>query len=181
MAVPEGNCPVPQQDELGPDQPALADLYRMSEELFDTSDRKLNELADEMKAIKQRLAGLEQHARQPLLAIEADVPSVTKTHERTEGAAVAVQAKNGDSCSVNWVDPDPTSSASFGDDFTGPPALPCSRDDALVGNGAATPKSCLSPLEMRTPTVPGGSLPAGTTSTATRTTFDQPPLWFCPT
>ena len=53
MAVPEDNCPVPQQDGLGPDQPTLADLYRMIEELFDKSDRKLDVLADEMRVTKQ--------------------------------------------------------------------------------------------------------------------------------
>ena len=57
-----------------------------------------------------------------------------------------------------------------------PPALPC-RDD-LVENAAAAPKSCFPPLETRTPTVAGGLLPAGMTSTATRITFDQPPLRF---
>ena len=31
------------------------------------------------------------------------------------------------------------------------------------------------------PVVAGGLLPTGKTSTETRTTFDQPPLWFCPT
>ena len=70
---------------------------------------------------------------------------------------------------------------SFGDDSTGPPALPCSRDDALVDNGAEAPKSCLSLLNMRTPTAASDLLSAGTASTATRTTFDQLPLWFCPT
>ena len=35
----------------------------------------------------QRLASLEQNARQPRLAIEADVPADEKTRERTEGAA----------------------------------------------------------------------------------------------
>ena len=49
--VPEGNGPI-RHDELGPDQPTLADLYRIIEELFDKSDRKLDELADEMKATK---------------------------------------------------------------------------------------------------------------------------------
>ena len=34
---------------------------------------------------------------------------------------------------------------------------------------------------MRTPTTAGGLLPAGTTSIATRTTFDQPRRRFCPT
>ena len=28
-AVPEGNVPVPHQDEFGADQPTTADLYRM--------------------------------------------------------------------------------------------------------------------------------------------------------
>ena len=55
--------------------------------------------------------------------------------------------KHGDSCSANRVDPDPSSPTSFGDDFPGPPALPYSRDDALVDDGAAASKSCLSTLE----------------------------------
>ena len=59
------------------------------------------------------------------------MPSDIKTCERTEGAAVAVQAKHGDSCSANQVDPDPMCLTSFGGDSTGPPALLCSRDDAL--------------------------------------------------
>ena len=105
------------------------------------------------------------------------MPADKKTRERTEGAATAVQAKLRDSCSANQVDPDPMCLTSFGDDSIGPPALPCSRNDALVGNGAAAPKSCLSPLEMRTATAAGGLLPAGTTFTATRTTSDQPHLW----
>ena len=58
--------------------------------------------------------------------------------------------------------------------------LPC-RDDVLVDNDAAAPKSCLSPLEMRSSTAAGGLLPTGKTSTATRTTLDQPPVWFYPT
>ena len=32
-AVPEGNGPVPQHDEFGPDQPTLADIYRLFEEI----------------------------------------------------------------------------------------------------------------------------------------------------
>ena len=90
MAVPEGNYPVPQQDEFGPAQPTLADLYRMVEELFDKSDRKLDELADEMRTTKQRLAGLGRDSRKPRLNMEADVPSYIKTRERTEGAAATV-------------------------------------------------------------------------------------------
>ena len=109
------------------------------------------------------------------------MPSDTKTYECKEGAAAAVQAKHGDNYSANQVDPDPMCLASFGEDSSGPPALPCLRDDALVDNGAAALKSCLSPLGMRTPIAAGVLLPADTASTATRTTFDQPPLWFCPT
>ena len=38
-AIPEGNGPVPQNDEFEPDQPTLADIYRLFEEIF---DRQLN-------------------------------------------------------------------------------------------------------------------------------------------
>ena len=41
-----------------------------------------------------------------------------------------------------------------------PPALPC-RDDVLVENGAAAPKSCLPSLELRSPTAAGDLLPTG--------------------
>ena len=34
-AAPEGNGPVHQQEEFGPDQPTLADVYRLLEERFD--------------------------------------------------------------------------------------------------------------------------------------------------
>ena len=75
--------------------------------------------------------------------MKADVPSDNKAHERAEDA-VAVQAKHGDSCSVNQVDPGQISLTSFGDDSTEPSAFPCTSDDALVDNGAAAPKPCLS-------------------------------------
>ena len=70
---------------------------------------------------------------------------------------------------------------SFSDDFTEPPALSCSRDDALIDNGAAAPIPCLSPVKMRTRTATGGLLPAGKASTATRIIYYQPRLRFCPT
>ena len=53
------------------------------------------------------------------------------------------------------------------------PALPC-RNDVFVENGAAAPKSCLSHLEMRTPTAAGSS-------SATMTILHQLPLWLYPT
>ena len=180
-AVPESNGPVPQKEEFGSDQPTLADVYRMIEKLFDKSDRIMDEHADGMRETKQRLASLEHDARKPRLAMEADVLADKKTYERTEGAAAAVQAKHGDSCSAKRGQADLMSSTSSGDDFTGPLAHPCSRGDALVGNGAVAPNSCLSPLEMRRPTAAGGLLPAGKTSTATRIIFFQPCLRFCPT
>ena len=132
-----------------------------------------------MRGTRQRLAGLAHDAQQPRLAMEADGQADTKIRERTKGAATAVQAMHGDSCSANRVDPDPMCSTSFGDDCTGPPALSCSRENALVDNSAAAPNSCHLPLEMRTTTAAGGLLPTGKTSTATKTTFDHPILRLC--
>ena len=37
-AVPEGNDPVPQKEELGSGQPTLADIYRLCVERFDRMD-----------------------------------------------------------------------------------------------------------------------------------------------
>ena len=51
----------------------------------------------------------------------------------------------------------------------------------MVENGTAAPKSCISPLEMRTTTAASGLLPTGKISTATRTTFDYSTLWSCQT
>ena len=94
-AVPEGNGPVPQQEEFGSGQPTLADVYRMVKEVFGGWDRKLDEIAKGMRAMDQRAARLEQDARQPRLALEVDGPADTKTRERMEGAATAVQAMHG--------------------------------------------------------------------------------------
>ena len=129
----------------------------------------------------QRVPSLEQDARQPRLAMEADGSANTKTRNHTEGAATAVQAMRWDSCSTDWVDPDPMCSTSSGDGCTGPPAPPCSGENALVDNRAAAPKSCLPFLEMRSPSAVGGLLPAGDTSTATRTTFNKSYFRLCAT
>ena len=177
---PEGNCSVPPQEEFGSDQTTLKDVYLTIEELSNKSDRELDDLTENLKRENQCLASLEQDARQPSLAMDADVPADKKTRGRTEGATTALQATRGDIFSESQVNPDPKRSTHFGDDFAGLTALPHSGDDALVDNGAAAPKSCISPLEMRAPTVAGGLLPAGTISTATRTPFDQPPIWFFP-
>ena len=107
--------------------------------------------------------------------METDGPANTKTRERTEGAATAVQAMHGDSFSTCWIDPGPiTNSTSFGMTAE-PPALPC-RDDVVVEGDDAAPKSCLPSLEMRTTTAAGGLLPTGKTSTATETPFNEPLL-----
>ena len=135
----------------------------------------MEELIKMTRGTSQRVSSLEQNARQPRLTMEVDEQADTKTRERTESAATAVQAMHGDSCSANRVDPDPMCSTSFSDDCTGRPAPPCSGGNALVDNGAAAPKSCLPPLEMRT-TAAGGLLPTGETSTATKITFNQPLL-----
>ena len=72
-------------------------------------------------------------------------------------------------------DPGPkTNSTSFGVK-AGPPAPPC-RDDVQFENGAAAPKSCLPPLEMRTIIAARDLLPTGELSTATKTTLNKSPL-----
>ena len=126
-----------------------------------------------MRATDQREAGQEQDARQPRLAMESDRPANTKTRERTEGAATAVQAMRGNSCSVDRVDLDPMCSTRSGDDCTGPPAPPCSGENALVDNRAAASKSCLLSMEMHSPTAAGGLVPTGKTPTATKTTYNE--------
>ena len=106
--------------------------------------------------------------------MEADGPADTKTPERTEGAAKAVQANHGDSCTAQKVQDGTKTSTCFGVKAE-PPALPC-RDDVLVENGAAAPKLYLPPLEMRSSTAAGGSPLTDEASVAMRTTFNQPPL-----
>ena len=128
-----------------------------------------------MRATYQRSASLEQDDRQPRLAMEADVTADKKTRKRTEGAAAEDRVKHvGDSSFANQDDRGQICLSSFGMK-TEPPALP-RRDDALADRGAAVPKTCLSLMEMRTRTAAGGLLPAGIASTATMTTFHQPPL-----
>ena len=134
---------------------------------FDQLEKKLDEKVEEMRETDQRLASLEHDAGQPRLAMEADGQADTKTRERTEGAARAVQATHGDSCTANQAVPDSMCSTSFGVKVE-PPALPC-RDDVVVENGAAAPKLCISPLEMRTTTAACGLRPTGETFTATST------------
>ena len=125
----------------------------------------------------QRAASLEHDARQPRLATEADGPANTKIRGRTEGAATAVQAMRGDSFSARRIEPDPKTNSTSVSMMAKPPALPC-RDDVLVENGDASPKSCLPFLKMRSPSAAGGLIPTGEASTATEITFNKPPLQF---
>ena len=76
-AVPEGNGPVPQQEEFGSGEPTMADVYRMFKERFDRSDRyrysmrsqldqqvnKLEEMAEDWRSMDRRLTRLEHNAR----------------------------------------------------------------------------------------------------------------------
>ena len=103
--------------------------------------------------------------------MEADGPAIIKTHERTEGDTTTVQAMHGDSCTAQKVQDGPKTSTSFGVKAEAP-ALPC-RDDVLIEDGAAVPKSCLLSLEMRSPTAAGGLVPTGETSKATETTVNK--------
>ena len=106
--------------------------------------------------------------------MEADVKPDTKTHKRTKDAA-ADRARYLDESSYARVHPDPMYLASFDDDSTEPPVLPC-RDDALVDEGAEASKQCLLPVKMRTLTANGGLLPTGIASTTMMTTFLWPLL-----
>ena len=124
--------------------------------------------------MNQRVARLEQDVRQPRLTMETDGPADTKNRERTEGVAKAVQAKHGDSCATQRVQDGPKILTCFGV-MAEPPAPPF-RDNTVVENCAAAPKSCFSPFQMRTTSAVGGLLPNGKTSTATKTTFNKSPL-----
>ena len=110
-----------------------------------------------MRRLEQHLLSQEQDARQPRLALDADGPANTKTQERTDGAATAVQAMRGDSCTAEQkVQDGPKTSITFGVEAE-LPDLPC-REDVLVEDGVTAPESCLLSLEMCSPTAAGGLL-----------------------
>ena len=131
-------------------------------------DIRLNRIT---RLLEQLSEYLEHEARQPRLP---------KTRERTEGAATAVQAMQGDGFSARRVEPGPnTNSTSFGVKAE-TNALPC-RDDVVVESGGVASELCLPSLEMRSSAAAGGLVPSGEPSTATETSFNQPPLRFCST
>ena len=109
--------------------------------------------------------------------MKADVQTDTKTYKSLENAETD-QAKNGDSCSAQSVQAGPTSLTIFGMRAK-LSALP-RRDDVLVDKGAAVPKPCLSPAEMRTLKAAGGLRPAGKASRVTRTILYQSLLLVLP-
>ena len=98
----------------------------------------ISHFEEQTEILEKRLTRLEHGARQPCLAMEADGPANTKTQERTEGAATAVQAMRGDSCTTEQkVQDGPKTSITFGMEAE-PPDLPC-REDVLIEDGATTP------------------------------------------
>ena len=110
----------------------LEELRRVMSE---TMGKALEEFKEDMRRVNQRLASLEQNARQSRLAMKVYVTADKKACERTVGAAAAVQAKHGDSCSAKRVHAGPTSSTSLGMKAE-PPALP-RRDDVMVDMGSS--------------------------------------------
>ena len=131
-----------------------------------------------MRERDQHLTRLEHGVRQPRLAVEADGQASTKTRERTEGAATAVQAMRGDCFSACRVESGPTTNSTSLGMKADPPAIPC-RDDSVVECGSAAFKSCLPSMEMRPSTAAGGLVPTGDASKASETTLNEPPLRFC--
>ena len=111
-AVSEGNGPLPHHDEFESTQPTMADLYQVTIERFDRSDKEFDGLTEKMRDETQRFAGLQHEARQTRLATEADVEPDTKTRKRTEDDA-ADRVMNGGSSSARRVDDGPTSLTSF--------------------------------------------------------------------
>ena len=140
-------------------------------------NRRLKGITDEKRSIDQHETSLEQDAWQPRFAMEEDGRANTKTCERTEGAATAEQAIRGDNVSSRQVEPGTKTNSTSVGIMAEPPALPC-RDDSLVENSDASPKSCLPFLEIRSPSAAGGLLPTSEAFTATRTTLNKPPLRF---
>ena len=108
--------------------------------------------------------------------MEADGPANIKTQERTEGAATALQAMRGDSCTTaQRVQDGPMTNSTCFTSMAEAPFLPC-RDGVVVESGDAAPDSCLPSMGMRTTTTAGGLASTGEVSTATRTASNEPLL-----
>ena len=146
----------------------------------DRWNKKFDEISDQIRKMDQHVTRLEHGARQPRLAMEADGHADTKTRERTEGAATAVQTMRGDYFSVRRVEPGPNTNSTSSGVKAEPPALPC-RDDVVVESGIAASESCLPSMEMRSSTAADGLVPTGEASKASETNPNEPPLRFCST
>ena len=83
MVVPEGNGSVPQDAYVLLDKIILEELRQIMSEavdkVLDKSFGQKPENPEDMRATQQRSANLTQDARQPRLAMEADVTTYTKT------------------------------------------------------------------------------------------------------
>ena len=141
-------------------------------------DSHFDEISEETSKMDQHLTRLEHGARQPRLAVEADGQASNETRERTEGAAIAVQAMRGNCFSARRVEPGPTTNSTSIGAKADPPALPC-RDDSMVECGSAASELCFPSMEMRSSTAAGGLVPTGDASKASETTLNEPPLRFC--
>ena len=137
-AVPEGNGLIPQPEEYGSGQPTLTGAFRQIKLMMSHFEKQT-------KMLETRLTYLEHDARQPRLAMEADGPANTKTQERTEGAATAVQVMRGDSCTTEQKVQDRSKTSITIGVEAEPLDLSC-REDVLVEDGARAPKSCLPPI-----------------------------------
>ena len=121
-----------------------------------------------------------EDARQARLVMEADGPANTKTRERTESAAIAVQAMHADSFSANRVDPDSICSTSFGVKVEIPLSLAGMMWWSRTALRSPGRVSRLWRCAHQQP-APGGLLPTEKTSTVTSTTFGHFTLRFCQT
>ena len=185
-AVPEGNGPAPQKEEFESGQLTMGGVYRLlvlierfdrMDSYSDRLDKRMGEISAMMRTMDQHLTCLEHGARQPCLAIEADGRASTETRERTEGAAIAVQAMRGDYFSARRVEPGSTTNSTSIGVKADPPALPC-RDDSMVECGSAASELCFPSIEMRSSTAAGGLVLTGDASKTSETTLNEPPLRF---
>ena len=88
-------APSPRKKNLGLANSRWGIQLKTIDSFFDRMDERLDKTLDEiseMRKMDHHVTRLEHEARQPRLAMEADEPAdTTKTRERMEGAATAVQ------------------------------------------------------------------------------------------
>ena len=182
-AIPEGNDLIPQDAYvMVRGIKILEDFLRIMSEAMDKAfDKHFGQKPENLEDLRtndQRVASLKQDVWQPRLAMEADGLADTKTRERTEGAAAAVQAMHGDSFSANRVQTGqkttPTSLS-----VKAEPPTPLAEMTLWSRTALRRPSRVSHLWRCAHPTAASGLLPSGMATTATRTTFHQLPLWFC--